>query len=70
MVYIDRKYSVFIFNVASCNDRYCSAYGREFTMEEMFDRVKSIDKITAVDLVMNEIFKNNKEQVILNLFTG
>lgn len=62
-----RKYSVFIFNVASCNDRYCSAYGREFTMEEMFDRVKSIDKITAVDLVMNKMFKNNKEQVKANL---
>lgn len=67
VIYMKRKYSVFIFNVASCNDRYCSAYGREFTMEEMFDRVKSIDKITAVDLVMNKMFKNNKEQVKANL---
>ena len=30
------KYSVFISNVASCNDRYCAAYGREFSIEEMF----------------------------------
>ncbi len=64
---MNRKYSVFIFNVASCNDRYCSAYGREFSMEEMFDRVKSIEKLTAVDLVMNDLFKNNKERVIENL---
>ncbi len=64
---MERKYSVFIFNVASCNDRYCDAYGREFSMEEMFDRVKSIDKLTAVDLVMNKMFKNNKEQVKENL---
>ncbi len=62
-----RNYSVFIFNVASCNDRYCSAYGREFSMEEMFDRVKSIEKLGAVDLVMNELFKNNKEAVKENL---
>ncbi len=62
-----RNYSVFIFNVASCSDRYCSAYGREFSMEEMFDRVKSIDKLSAVDLVMNELFKNNKEDIKANL---
>ncbi len=64
---MNRKYSVFIFNVASCNDRYCAAYGREFSMEEMFDRVKSIEKLTAVDLVMNELFKNNKPRILENL---
>lgn len=64
---MERKYSVFIFNVASCSDRYCSAYGREFSMEEMFDRVKSIDKLTAVDIVMNDMFINNKEQIKKNL---
>lgn len=64
---MDRKYSVFIFNVASCSDRYCSAYGREYTMEEMFDRVKSIDKLSAVDIVMNDMFKNNKERAVENL---
>ncbi len=60
---MERKYSVFISNVASCNDRYCAAYGREFSMEEMFDRVKSIEKLTAVDLVMNQEFKNNKDRI-------
>ncbi len=62
-----RNYSVFIFNVASCNDRYCSAYGKEFTMEEMFDRVKSIKELSAVDIVMNDLFKNNKERAIKNI---
>ena len=64
---IDRKYSVFIFNVASCNDRYCPAYGREFTIEEMFNRVKSIPLITAVDLVMTKNFKEKKENIIENM---
>ena len=62
-----RKYSVFIFNVASCNDRYCSAYGREFSIEEMFDRVKSIPELSAVDLVMNKLFSENKDAVRENL---
>ena len=62
-----RKYSVFIFNVASCSDRYCSAYGRAFSTEEMFDRVNSIKELSAVDIVMNEMFKNNKAQIKANL---
>ena len=66
-MFMKRKYSVFIFNVASCSDRYCSAYGREFTMNEMFDRVKSIEKLSAVDIVMNDMFKNNKELAKENL---
>ena len=61
------KYSVFIFNVASCSDRYCSAYGREFSMEEMFDRVKSIDEISAVDIVMNDMFKNGTGEAVKHL---
>ncbi len=64
---MNRKYSVFIFNVASCNDRYCSAYGREFSIEEMFDRVKSIKELSAVDLVMNELFRSNKQRVKDNI---
>lgn len=61
------KYSVFIFNVASCNDRYCDAYGRKFSIDEMFDRVKSIPQLTAVDLVMNEQFRANKNIIKENL---
>ncbi len=64
---MNRKYSVFIFNVASCNDRYCSAYGREFSIEEMFDRVKSIKELSAVDIVMNELFRSNKQRVKDNI---
>lgn len=57
------KYSVFISNVASCSDRYCGAYGRKFSIEEMFERVKSIDSIKAVDIVLTEEFKDNIETV-------
>lgn len=57
------KYSVFISNVASCSDRYCSAYGREFSIKEMFERVKSIPSISAVDIVLTENFKNNIDTV-------
>lgn len=64
---MNRKYSVFIFNVASCSDRYCPDYGREFSMEEMFDRAKSIPLISAVDLVMNRQFSPRKQQIKENL---
>ena len=64
---MERKYSVFIFNVASCSDRYCSAYGRDFSMEEMFDRVKSIPLLSAVDLVMNQQFLADKPGILRNL---
>lgn len=64
---MNRKYSVFISNVASCSDRYCEAYGRKFTIEEMFDRVKSIDKLSAVDIVMNDMFLKNKDEIKRNL---
>lgn len=57
------KYSVFISNVASCCDRYCAAYGRKFSIEEMFERVKSIESIKAVDIVLTEEFKNNLDIV-------
>jgi hypothetical protein len=62
-----RKYSVFVFNVASCSDRYCSAYGPELTMEQMFDRVKSIPLLSAVDLVLNPVFINDKERIVENV---
>lgn len=57
------KYSVFISNVASCCDRYCKAYGREFSIEEMFSRVKSIESIEAVDIVLTQDFKENLDTV-------
>lgn len=64
---MNRKYSVFIFNVASCADRYCSAYGRPYSMAEMFDRVRSIPQLSAVDLVMNAQFCADKDGIRANL---
>ena len=48
---MNRKNSVFLGNVGSCSDRYCSAYGRPFTADELLDRVQSIELVTGVDLV-------------------
>jgi len=64
---MSRKYSVFIFNVASCSDRYCSAYGKTFSMDEMFDRVKSIPLLSAVDLVMTQDFLKEKTRIKENI---
>ncbi|MBO5904408.1 MAG: hypothetical protein J6Q64_03425, partial [Clostridia bacterium] len=57
------KYSVFISNVASCSDRYCGAYGRPFSIEEMFERAASIPSLEAVDVVLTEEFKSNIDTV-------
>lgn len=59
----ERRYSVFIDNVGSCNDRYCSAYGRKYSIQEKFQRVKSIPLITAVDIVMSPEFIREKEVI-------
>lgn len=59
----ERKYSVFIDNLGSCNDRYCGAYGRPFSIEEKFDRARSIDLLTAVDVVLTPEFINKKDVV-------
>ncbi len=60
-----RKYSVFLTNVASCSDRYCAAYGPEFTMEEIFDRVKSIPLLDAVDMVMQHLVMKTRQKLLL-----
>lgn len=54
---MSRKYSVFISNVGSCMDRYCAGYGRNFSIEELFERVKSIPLLSAVDIVLTKEFK-------------
>lgn len=46
-----RRYSVFLGNVGSCSDRYCSAYAPAFELESLFERVASIPLVTGVDLV-------------------
>lgn len=62
-----RNYSVFLTNVASCSDRYCAAYGPEFTMEQIFDRVKSIPQLSAVDIVMTRDHIAQKDRLRENL---
>lgn len=49
-----RRYSVFLGNVGSCSDRYCSAYAPGFDLEALFARVASIPLVTAVDLVATQ----------------
>ena len=36
------RYSVFLGDVGGCSDRYCAAYDRPYSTEELFDRVASI----------------------------
>lgn len=55
-----RKYSVFIDNVGSCSDRYCSAYGKPFSIEEKFERAASIPLLSAVDIVLSPEFIDQK----------
>lgn len=45
------KYSVFLHNVGSCSDRYCPSYGRDFSVDELLDRIASIPELSGVDLV-------------------
>lgn len=63
----NRKYSVFIDNLGSCLDRYCSAYGRKFTIEEKFDRAKSVALLSAVDIVLTPEFIHEKQRIRENL---
>lgn len=58
-----RKYSVFLGNAGSCSDRYCPAYGRPFSITELFDRVKSVELIEAVDLVLTRDVLTNLNEV-------
>lgn len=57
-----RKYSVFLGNVGTCNERHCQLYDpRKFTIRDLFKRVASIKKITGVDLVtVKETYDNIK----------
>ncbi len=47
-----RKYSVFLGNVGSCSDRYCAAYGKPYTVRELFQRAATVPHLTGVDLVL------------------
>jgi xylose isomerase len=55
-----RKYSVFLGNMGTCNERHCPRYSdKEFTYEEMIARAASIDLIKGIDFVSDELFWQN-----------
>jgi len=47
----ERRYSVFLGNVGSCFDRYCSKYAEPFSHRQLVERAASIPLLQAVDLV-------------------
>ncbi len=47
-----RNYSVFLGNVGSCSDRYCAAYGKPYSIEELFQRAATVPHLRGVDLVL------------------
>ena len=57
------KYSVFLGNVGSCFDRYCTEYAKPFSLEELFERAASIEKLDAVDLVMTWDMMNQRQEI-------
>lgn len=61
---MNRKLSVILGNVGACGDRYCPAYDDPFSLEQLFDRVASIDTVTGIELVGNwHICKDNLKEV-------
>lgn len=59
-----KKYSVFLGNVGSCCDRFCRAYGRDFSIAELFERVASIEGIDAVDLVADRTLYEHEDEIV------
>ena len=58
----ERKYSVFLGNAGHCFDRYCPQYSSPFSIEELFQRVATIDLIRGVELVAApDLMKNIPE---------
>jgi xylose isomerase len=52
-----RKFSVFIGNMGTCNERHCQEYSSiKYTYEQLFERAASIKLISGVDLVSDDIF--------------
>jgi xylose isomerase len=62
-----RKYSVFLGNVGSCSDRFCGAYGPDYSIAELFDRVASVDLVGGVDLVADEALYEHEAEVAASL---
>lgn len=64
-----RKFSLILANVGSCCDRFLSGgYSDPYTIEEMFDRVASIEHVTGVELVGNwHVTEKNVDNIKKNL---
>lgn len=60
--------SVILSNVGNCSDRYCPEYSKPFTLSQLFDRTKSIEGVTGVELVSSwHITAENVKEVKVNL---
>jgi xylose isomerase len=59
-----KRFSVFLGNVGSCSDRFCRAYGRDYSIAELFERVQSIGSIQGVDLVADENLFEHEDEII------
>ncbi len=59
-----RKYSVFLGNVGTCNDRHCPKYSdKTFSTQALFDRVSAIDAITGVDFLATPAMLEQKDLI-------
>ena len=63
------RYSIILGNVGNFSDRFMGCgYGRDYSLDEMFDRVASVQGVTGVELVSNwHITAQNVDQVKRNL---
>ena len=63
------NYSVILANVGKCSDRYLSTgYSKDFSIDEMFERVASVKGVTGVELVSSwNVTPNNVDQIKRNL---
>lgn len=61
---LKNRLSVILGNVGSCSDRYCPAYDRTYSVEEMFERAASIEGVRGIEFVGNwQISSENADQV-------
>jgi hypothetical protein len=59
-----RKYSVFLGNLGTCNERHCQLYSdKTFMYEQLFERAASINLIKGIDLVSDAAFWENYDTV-------
>jgi len=65
------KFAVILGNVGSCSDRFLSeGYSEQLSIDEMFEKVSTIEHVEGVELVGNwHISDNNVEQIKRNLKT-